>query len=148
MSRAIRESYPEEGVPLAAAWQRGPRRAQEEARVLVGLGVGTGEGSGRAEPPAKAQRWAGHGGAGLKDGAHCARMERLREGGREPDPERPQIPCRGTWTLSSRLWGEHRGCVSKSQAEEKGPTEVWSRNTNPEPCEGTVLWSGRKPPAL
>lgn len=55
-------------------------------------------------------------GRGSRTVAHCARMERLHEGGREPDPERPQIPGPGTWTLSSRLWGERRGCVSKSQA--------------------------------
>lgn len=34
---------------------------------------------GRAEPRAKAQRWAGHGGRGSRTGAHCAGMERLRE---------------------------------------------------------------------
>lgn len=32
-------------------------------------------------------------GVGIKGDAHCPRMERLHEGGRGPDPERPQIPC-------------------------------------------------------
>lgn len=45
----MKESYPEEGVPLAITWQRGHSSVhiQEDARVAVGLRVGTGECSGQ-----------------------------------------------------------------------------------------------------
>lgn len=43
----MKESYPEEGVPLATTWQCGHSSVQEEARVVVGLRVGTGECSGQ-----------------------------------------------------------------------------------------------------
>ena len=101
------KSYPEEGVPLAAAWQRGPLRAQEEARILVGLGVGTVECSGQSRTKSQSTEMGRSRWGGVQGRVQTATVERLREGGREADPERPQIPCQRTWTLSSRLCGEH-----------------------------------------